>query len=88
MTKPNLLFLFPFIALCIMVIYQSNQRTDLEIYTTEDVYYIDNLTVKSESGEVNFTFKTKEELKTFISDITAIDANTCQELVYKLEKTE
>jgi hypothetical protein len=53
------------------------EPADLEIYTPENIYYIEGLTVTNESNSETFTFKTKTELKEFISDRTADDTQKC-----------
>lgn len=46
-------------------------KTDLEIYTRDNIYYIRGLTVKNEVDGAEKRFKTKEELKEYISNLTA-----------------
>lgn len=48
-------------------------KTDLEIYTTENIYYINGLSVTNEVGNEIKTFKNKAELKAYISEITSGD---------------
>lgn len=51
----------------------SQDRTELEIYTSDNIYYLNGLTVTNEADEETLNFNSKEGLKTFISDITAND---------------
>lgn len=47
--------------------------TDLEIYTLENIYYIDGLTVTNESNDKVLEFETQQELFDFISITTVQD---------------
>lgn len=46
-------------------------NTDLEIYTNKNIYYISGLTVTNEVSDEVITFKDRESLKVFISDVTS-----------------
>lgn len=46
----------------------------LEIYTRENIYYVQGLNVTDESLGIDIDFRTAEDLKTFISRQTAADA--------------
>lgn len=46
-------------------------RTDLEIYTKDNIYYVNGLEITSETGAGERKFKNKEQLKEYISNITA-----------------
>lgn len=59
-------FWMGFILCCLIT-----EKTDLEIYTKDNIYYIEGLTVTNEADASEKTFKTKEELKEYISNITA-----------------
>lgn len=48
-------------------------ETSLEIYTLENIYYIDGLDVTNENDAYKYTFDNVEELKAYISDKTAND---------------
>lgn len=50
---------------------KENTKTDLEIYTRDNIYYIKGLTVTNEVDGAEKRFKTKEELKKYISNLTA-----------------
>ena len=45
--------------------------TDLEIYTSDNIYYIDGFTVTNEVDDSVKRFTNKSELKDYISDISA-----------------
>jgi len=51
--------------------------TDIEIYTPENIYYINGLTVTNENDGQTLEFKDKESLKEYISDKTADDTQKC-----------
>ena len=84
-TAYSLLYIATLLIVSLLCSCGNNYDTDLEIYTTEDIYYINGLTLTSESDEVDTTFRDNEELKIFLSDLTSVDANACQELVYHLD---
>jgi type II restriction/modification system DNA methylase subunit YeeA len=42
-------------------------RAELEIPSVEDIYYINNLRITTESGLIDKEFKDNAELKTFLS---------------------
>lgn len=46
-------------------------NTDLEIYTNKNIYYVSGLTVTNEVSDEVLTFKDRESLKVFISDVTS-----------------
>lgn len=46
-------------------------KPDLEIYTRDNIYYIRGLAVTNEVDGAEKRFKTKEELKQYISNLTA-----------------
>ena len=46
-------------------------ETDLEIYTQDDIYYIDGLTITRENSNEGYIFTTPEDMKLFIADLTA-----------------
>lgn len=54
---------------------QNYETEALEVYTNYDILYIRNLTVTSETGEIQETFKTRKELIEFIENITAKHVN-------------
>jgi len=45
-------------------------KTDLEIYTEDNIYYINGLIVTNESDDEVLVFDSKKELKDYISKIT------------------
>ena len=45
-------------------------KTDLEIYTEDNIYYINGLIVTNESDDEVLVFDNKKELKDYISKIT------------------
>lgn len=51
----------------------NSAETDIEIYTRENIYYINDLTVTNESTDYVVTFSSKEALKEYISYISAHD---------------
>ena len=60
---------------CILIEFNLGPKTDLEIYTQDDIYYINGLEVTTEAtGEVIF-FGCNQELKHFIADLTANNVN-------------
>lgn len=63
--------------LCISYILKNHikipESTNLEIYTLENIYYINGLTVTDEGENPPIRFNTQAELKEYISDITVSD---------------
>jgi hypothetical protein len=61
------------IFLCIVFYWagKENNKTDLEIYTKDNIYYIRGLTVSNEVDATVITFSSGEELKEYISNLTA-----------------
>lgn len=51
-------------------------KTDLEIYTNDDIYYIDGLTVTRENSPEGYIFTTKEDMKIFFAELTANNVKT------------
>jgi hypothetical protein len=51
----------------------KQEPTNLEIYTLENIYYINGLTVTDENSNPPIRFNTQAELKKYISDITVSD---------------
>lgn len=64
-------------SLCISYILENHveilEPTDIEIYTLENIYYINGLTVTDENSNPPIRFNTQAELKKYISDITVSD---------------
>lgn len=58
------------IALLVILIFTNNKSTDLEIYTYEDIIYVNNNTVTFENTDEVYTFKDKESLKLFVANKT------------------
>lgn len=58
------------VALLVILIYTNNKSTDLEIYTYEDIIYINDNTVTFENSDEVYTFKDKESLKLYIANKT------------------
>lgn len=54
-----------------LLVLHSQPETDLEIYTTNDIYYIKGLRVTSEVSPEVYYFNTNQELKQFISKVTS-----------------
>ena len=52
---------------------EAQTKTDLEIYTQDDIYYIDGLTVTRENSNDGYIFITQQDMKSFISDLTYND---------------
>ena len=52
---------------------QTESNNTLEIYTLEDIYYIDQLKVTTESGKTDTIFTTTEELNHYIAKKTIED---------------
>lgn len=50
---------------------EHNAKTDLEIYTKDNIIYISGLTVTNEAEAGEKRFKNKEELREYISTLTA-----------------
>lgn len=50
---------------------EHNAKTDLEIYTKDNIIYISGLIVTNEAEAGEKRFKTKEELREYISTLTA-----------------
>jgi len=50
-------------------------QTDLEIYTNDNIYFIDGLTVENEANTTILHFSSKAELKEYIGTITANESN-------------
>lgn len=63
------------IALLVILIYTNNKSTDLEIYTYEDIIYVNDNTVTFENTNEVYTFKDKESLKLFIANKTIEQIN-------------
>lgn len=59
-----------FLGYCIFAPKEEN-KTDLEIYTKDNIYYIKHLTVTNEVDAGKKEFKNKEQLKEYISNLTA-----------------
>jgi len=59
------------IFMLIIYILSYNPRTDLEIYTQDNIYYINGLTVTNEQSDESITFSDMESLKIYISDVTS-----------------
>lgn len=55
---------------------RKNDGKKLEIYTSENIYYVDQsaLTVNAETWDHELRFKTANELQIFIAEQTATDA--------------
>ena len=47
------------------------KQTDLEVYTKDNIYYIKHLTVTNEVDNNRLQFESREELKEYISNLTA-----------------
>lgn len=51
----------------------NTSKTDLEIYTNENIYYVNGLTVTNEGNAERLVFENKEQLKEYISHMTVED---------------
>lgn len=84
----NKLILIP-IAIVVIGIFYYLQPTSkvqtLEIYTNEDIIYIEGLTVSFESIESTFTFKDAESLNNYISIVTAEQSNLIESTSFDFE---
>lgn len=67
------IFIITFIWMMIVKISDTRvkQDHDLEIYSKEDIIYIQGLTVTFESREDTLRFKDKESLRVYISNLTS-----------------
>lgn len=65
----------------ITIQWQKYHPVELEIYLYDDIYYLDvtNRILRNESDiDKSRIFKTDEEMKEFISDVTSDDARFCK----------
>ena len=69
----SILLLISIITLTYIIGYNDN-KTDLEIYTSDNIYYIKGLKVSEEKEFTVTEFKDKQSLKDFISEVTAMDS--------------
>ena len=63
--------------IAIIFIWFPQPKINLEIYTPENIYYINGLTVTNEVNEETKTFETPEDLNIYISNVTANDTQKC-----------
>lgn len=65
----------------------KGNTTQLEIYSANDIYYVDveKWTITSESGYIDSQYPSFEAMSIHLSDLTAEDANSIIEILYKLE---
>lgn len=54
-----------------LLVLHSQPETDLEIYTTNDIYYIKGLTITRENSNEGYIFNTPSDLKVFIAELTS-----------------
>ena len=73
MKSTYILLLGMIAGLIIGQIADNKSDDELEIYTLENIYYLNGLTVTNESTSEVLEFKNKTELKEYISKITADD---------------
>jgi hypothetical protein len=59
---------------------QRGEPIDLEIYTPENIYYINGFTVTNENDGETLKFENAGQLKEFISDRTADDTQKCADI--------
>lgn len=57
----------------------KREVTNLEIYTSNNIYYINGLTVTNEVNNDTLTFNDMRSLKNYISDITANNINNLKQ---------
>lgn len=67
--KHVLIFLACFTIGCLWA-EKEKAKTDLEIYTKDNIYYIEGLKVTNENGDEVLIFGNKKELKEYISKLT------------------
>jgi len=67
--KAGILFFISIIMAIILIM--EVEKTDLEVYTCQNIYYINGLRVTSESTDLNIKFSSKSELKKWIIDRTS-----------------
>ena len=67
----SMLFSFFIAITCHEMVGNCSYSTDLEIYTQDNIYYINELTVTNEKTNEKLTFSNKESLKLYISDVTS-----------------
>ena len=79
MKKILLLNLLTIILLVGYILTHDEPKTDLEIYTYDNIYYINDLTVTTENFNFKIVFKDQEQLKEYISNVTS------SEIPYKNE---
>lgn len=53
----------------------GTDNTDLEIYTTDNIYFIHGLTVTNDMDRTVLNFESRADLKEYISTVTADDVN-------------
>lgn len=66
-------------AIAMFVTSCKREVTNLEIYTSNNIYYINGLTVTNEVNNDTLTFNNMRSLKNYISDITANDINNLKQ---------
>lgn len=69
----NLSYLIVIIITILIILNYNERSADLEIYTKENIYYIQGLKVTNEANDQVLIFNDKESLKNYISDVTAKD---------------
>lgn len=71
------LFTLGLLAIALIVILSSlNPKTELEIYTDRNIYYINGLEVTDEANDEILYFNSMEALKKWLSDKTAEDVES------------
>ncbi len=73
MKKLNSILLIAILVLSIAIYSTKKSSFDLEIYTDQNIYYVNGLTVTNESDDTTLIFNTAKELKNYISYKTAND---------------
>lgn len=58
-----------------LLLFVGYNPTDIEVYTPENIYYINGLQVTNENNNEVLNFEDNESLKTYISRKTADDTN-------------
>lgn len=52
---------------------EEKPKTDLEIYTYDNIYYINDLTVTTENFNFKIEFANQAQLKEYISNVTSTE---------------
>ena len=77
MNKENIILIIAItlISLGVNGITKKYHRTDIEIYTNTNIYYIEGLKVSNENNDQIYIFNDKQSLKEYIGTVTAEETN-------------